>query len=129
MPRRDGGARVEGRVAEDKDDPGRFGLVEAAVSGRLPVAAPSVWNSSPSSEAMSVMREDMMLGARCEPDVGRGLGKELLAGERGVVAGARFCAILTLCALNQSIFVMVSYYVYAIIAHSDGFVSFVSHSS
>ena len=87
---------MEGRVAEDIDDPGRFGALEAAVSGRVPLAAPSVWNSSPSSEAMSVMREDMMLGARCEPLVGKGLGKELLAGERGVVAGARFCAMTTL---------------------------------
>lgn len=85
---------MEGRVAEDIDDPGRFGAVEAAVSGRVPLAAASVWNSSPSSDAMSVMREDMMLGARCEPDVGKGVGKELLA---GVVAGARFCAMTTLC--------------------------------
>ena len=42
MPRRDGGARVDGRVADDMDDPGRFGLLEAAVSGLLPVVPPSV---------------------------------------------------------------------------------------
>ena len=42
------------------------------------------------------MREEMTLGARCEPDVGKGLGKELLAGERGVVEGVRLCAIVTL---------------------------------
>ena len=39
MPRLEGGARVEGRVAEESDDPGRFGLLEAAVPGLLPAPA------------------------------------------------------------------------------------------
>ena len=42
------------------------------------------------------MREEMTLGARCEPDAGNGFGKELWAGERGVVEGVKFCAMLTL---------------------------------
>ena len=42
---------------------------------------PSDWNSSPSSEAISVMREDMILGA-WEREVVNGVGKELLASER-----------------------------------------------
>ena len=68
-------------------DPGRFGSVEAAVVGLRPTADPSAWNSSPSSEAISVMREDMMLGA-CEREVGNGVGKELVVGERAA-AGER----------------------------------------
>ena len=62
-PLRDGGARVEGRVWDDMAEPGRFGSVEAAVVGLPPVACPSFGNSSPSSEAISVMRDEMMLGA------------------------------------------------------------------
>lgn len=63
-------------------EPGRFGSFDVAVVGLGPFAARSLLNSSPSSEAMSVMREDMTLGARVEPAVGKGTGNELVVGER-----------------------------------------------
>lgn len=62
-------------------DPGRFGSVEAAVPGLPPVGMFPAVKSSPSSEAMSVMREDIMEGACCEPEPGNGFGKELVVGE------------------------------------------------
>ena len=75
------GAYAEGRVWDETVDTGRLGSEEAAVVGLLPVPAPSEWNSSPSSEAISVMREDITLGA-WEREVVNGVGKELFAGER-----------------------------------------------
>ena len=84
-PLRDGGARVEGRVCDDIAEPGRFASMEAAVVGLAPVAWPSSWKSSPSFDAISVMRDEMTLGACLELDVGGGLGKELLTGVRGEV--------------------------------------------
>lgn len=81
-PLRDWDACAEGRVCDDIAEPGRFGSFEVAVIGRGPVAAPSLLNSSPSSEAISVMRDDMTLGARCDPAVGKGVGNELIVGER-----------------------------------------------
>ena len=55
-------ARVDGRVAEDMAEPGRLGSFDAAVWGRREAVVRSFWNS-PSSEATSVNRDDMMLGA------------------------------------------------------------------
>lgn len=94
IPLRDGGARVEGRVCDDIAEPGRFGSIEAAVVGLPPIACLSPWNSSPSSDAISVIRDEMTLGACWEPDVGRGLGKELLTGVRGE-GGEREGSIVT----------------------------------
>ncbi len=53
----------------------------APAADRLPLAAPSVLKSSPSSETTSAMCEDMMLGAGFESDVGNGVEKELLVRE------------------------------------------------
>lgn len=97
--RSDGGAYAEGRVWDETVDTGRFGSEEAAVVGLLPVPAPSDWNSSPSSEAISVMREDMILGA-WEREVVNGVGKELLAGER-VEDGERGRSIVEVMASNE----------------------------
>ncbi len=80
IPFLDGGARVDGRVCDDMAEPGRFGSIEPAVFDLPPVACPSLWNPSPSSDTMSVMRDEIRLEGRWEPDVGGGLGKELLAG-------------------------------------------------
>lgn len=82
MPLRDGGARVEGRVCADIADAGRLGSLEAAVVGLIPAVARSVVELSPSSEAISVMREDIILGALKEPEGDKGFGKELFAEER-----------------------------------------------
>lgn len=77
-----GGARVEDR-REDLAELGRFGSLDAAVPG-LALTAPSDTNSSPSSDAMSVMREDVTLGALVLPLESSGLGKEFWKdGERG----------------------------------------------
>ena len=97
--RSEGGAYAEGRFWDDTVDTGRFGLEEAAVVGLLPVPAPSDWNSSPSSEAISVMREDMILGA-WEREVVNGVGKELLAGER-VEDGERGRSMVEVRASNE----------------------------
>lgn len=82
IPLRDGGGRVEGRVCDDCAELGRLGSTEAAVVGLPPVAGFSPWNSSPSSDAISVMRDEIMLGASWEPAIGSGVGKEVLTGVR-----------------------------------------------
>jgi len=93
-PRRNCVARVEGRVCADMADPGRFGSVDAAVPGLPPVGIASLRNSSPSSEATSVMRDDIMDGACCEPELGNGFGKELVIGERRpLIAGGDLSGI------------------------------------
>lgn len=83
IPLRDGGGRVEGRVCDDTAEPGRLGSIEAAVVGLPSVACPSVRNWSSVSDARSVMRDEMILGACWEPEFGSALGKELLIGVRG----------------------------------------------
>ena len=80
MPLREGGARIEGRVCDDMAEPGRFGAIEAVEIGLSCVACPSPWELSPSSDAISVMRDDVMLGASWELELGSGIGKGLLAG-------------------------------------------------
>lgn len=87
-PRLDCGALVDGRVCADIADSGRFGSVDAAVPGLPPVVVglTPLRNSSPSSEAMSVIREEMTEGACCELAPGNGFGKELVTGERRPLA-------------------------------------------
>jgi len=85
-PRRDCGARVEGRVCADMADPGRFGSVDAVVPDLSTVCIAPARKLSPSSEAMSVMRDEIMDGACCEPEAGDGFGKELVTGERRPLA-------------------------------------------
>lgn len=92
-PLRDCDARAEGRVWDDIAEPGRFGSFEVAVVGLGPVAAVPLLMSSPSSEAISVMREDMTLEARCEAAVCKGVGNELEPGARAE-AGDRGCSML-----------------------------------
>lgn len=81
---------MEGRVCDDIADGGRLGSFRGRPDGRpvavrTVVAAQSGWYSSPSSEAISVMRDDMILGARCESAMWSGVGKELFVGDRGRV--------------------------------------------
>ena len=83
IPLRDGGGRVEGRVCDDTAEPGRFGSIEAAVVGLPSVVCPSVRNWSSVSDARSVVRDEMILGACWEPEFGSGLRKGLLIGIRG----------------------------------------------
>ena len=80
--RRDGGVLVEGRVCEDKAEPGLCGSVEAPVPGLNSVVVFSAWNSSSSSDPTSVTCEEIVFDACCEPAVGNGLGKEALPGDR-----------------------------------------------
>ena len=80
IPLLDGGGRVEGRVCDDTAEPGRFGSIEAAVVGLPSVVCPSVRNWSSVSDARSVMRDEMILGACWEPEFGSRLGKGLLIG-------------------------------------------------
>lgn len=67
-PRLDGGGRVEGRVWDDLAEGGRFWSLRP-VPDDVPVSAGKAVNtpfgllSSPSSEPMSVIRDEMMLGA------------------------------------------------------------------
>ena len=66
-------------------------LVEACL-----VARPSGWYSSPSSDAISVMRDDMTLGGEVVIDAGTGTGA--LAREREVADGDDESILsLTLC--------------------------------
>ena len=109
-PLRNWDACAEGRVCDDIAEPGRLGSFEVAVIGLCPFAVPSLLNSSPSSEAMSVMREDMTLGARVEPPVVKGVGNEFVVGERAeagecgcsiVVAGTFYRRILIVILVEQ----------------------------
>ena len=102
---RERGARVEGRVCDDMAEPGRFGSVEAAVVGLPTVVCPSLWYSSPSSDAISVMRVEIMLGASWEPEFGSGLGKRLLTGVRGEVGESEGSIVTDRVSYRKALFV------------------------
>lgn len=84
VPLLDEGARADWRVCADVGDWGLEESLTGLVEARL-VARPSGWYSSPSSETMSVMREDTTLGGEVVIDAGTGTGA--LAGERETADG------------------------------------------
>lgn len=77
VPRREGAALVDGR---DIDEGGRSGSLALFVED-CRVARPSGWYSSSSSEAASVMRDEITLGAEAWMEVEGGMEKEALVGE------------------------------------------------
>ena len=98
IPRRDGGAVVDGRVWDDIGEPGRYALLDRPVPGLKPVAGFSLPNSSPSSEPISVMRDEIMLAVSALP-AGKGFGNDALAGDLGAVEDAGSAMVKDQCYL------------------------------
>jgi len=95
VPLLDEGARADWRVCAEMGDWGLEESLTRLVEGCL-VARPSGWYSSPSSDTISVMREDMTLGGEVVIDAGTGTGA--LAGEREAADGDdEAISSLTLC--------------------------------